>query len=73
MPHCLLIAGQEKAKVKKTVDLFGGDDEEGDIFSESSRAPPPLQSKKEVVDEQVKQAAPEKKVTRLLPSLVWLP
>ncbi|XP_062319292.1 WASH complex subunit 2 isoform X2 [Osmerus eperlanus] len=55
-------AGQVKAKVKKTVDLFGGDDEEGDIFSESSRAPPPLHSNKEVVDEKGKQTAPEKKM-----------
>lgn len=46
------------------MDLFGGDDEDGDIFGESSVAPPTLQSRNEVVveeEEEVKQA-PQKKV-----------
>lgn len=51
-------AAQEKPKPKKALDLFDEDDEDGDIFSEKYSAP--AQSKKEVVDEQVKQ--PEKKV-----------
>ncbi|XP_041722229.2 WASH complex subunit 2C isoform X3 [Coregonus clupeaformis] len=43
-------AGQEKLKQKKTVDLFGGgdEDEDGDIFSESYGA----QSRREVVEEE---------------------
>ncbi|XP_044069707.1 WASH complex subunit 2 isoform X2 [Siniperca chuatsi] len=51
-------AGQEKPKPKKAIDLF--DDEDGDIFSEKYSAPTPAQSKKEVVEEQVKH--PEKKM-----------
>ncbi|KAM7385589.1 hypothetical protein PAMP_001666 [Pampus punctatissimus] len=53
-------AGQEKPKPKKTIDLFDEDDEDGDIFSEKYSAPTPAQSKKEVVEEQVK--PPEKKM-----------
>lgn len=55
-----LSAGQEKPKPKKAIDLFDEDDEDGDIFSEKYSAPAPAQSKKEVVEEQVKH--PEKKV-----------
>ncbi|XP_038816662.1 WASH complex subunit 2C-like isoform X2 [Salvelinus namaycush] len=57
-------AGQEEPKQKKTVDLFGGGDEDGDIFGDSSGVLPPLQSRREVVEEeevQVKQA-PQKKM-----------
>ncbi|KAM7408716.1 hypothetical protein PAMA_002439 [Pampus argenteus] len=53
-------AGQEKPKPKKTIDLFDEDDEDGDIFSETYSTPTPAQSKKEVVEEQVK--PPEKKM-----------
>uniref|UniRef100_A0A4W5R486 FAM21/CAPZIP domain-containing protein n=1 Tax=Hucho hucho TaxID=62062 RepID=A0A4W5R486_9TELE len=55
-------AGQEKPMQKKTVDLFGGD-EDGDIFSESSGALPPLQSTREVVEEEEEEGkqAPQKK------------
>ncbi|XP_055758831.1 WASH complex subunit 2-like isoform X3 [Salvelinus fontinalis] len=56
-------AGQEEPKQKKTVDLFGGGDEDGDIFGDSSGVLPPLQSRREVVEEeevQVKQAPQEK-------------
>ncbi|XP_041803233.1 WASH complex subunit 2 isoform X3 [Chelmon rostratus] len=53
-------AGQEKPKPKKAIDLFDEDDEDGDIFSEKYSAPAPAQSKKEVVEEQVKH--PEKKM-----------
>lgn len=63
-PHvcfCFFAAGQEKPKPKKTIDLFNEDDEDGDIFSEKYSAPTPAQSKKEVVEEQVK--PPEKKVS----------
>ncbi|XP_064786988.1 WASH complex subunit 2-like [Oncorhynchus masou masou] len=45
-------AGQEEPKQKKTVDLFGGGDEDGDIFIESSGVLPPLQSRREVVEEE---------------------
>ncbi|XP_078129951.1 WASH complex subunit 2 isoform X6 [Sander vitreus] len=51
-------AGQEKPK--KAIDLFDEDYEDGDIFSEKFSAPTPAQSKKEVLEEQVKQ--PEKKM-----------
>ncbi|XP_010768204.1 WASH complex subunit FAM21 isoform X1 [Notothenia coriiceps] len=47
-------------KTPKAVDLFDEDDDGGDIFSEKSSAPTPAQSKKEVVEEQVKQ--PERKM-----------
>ncbi|XP_070771626.1 WASH complex subunit 2 [Enoplosus armatus] len=53
-------AGQEKPKPKKAIDLFDEDDEDGDIFSEKYSVPTPAQSKKEVVEEQVKH--PEKKM-----------
>ena len=53
-------AGQEKPKPKNAIDLFDDDDDDGDIFSEKYSAPTPAQSKKEVVEEQVK--PPEKKV-----------
>ncbi|KAM9395431.1 WASH complex subunit 2-like isoform 3-T3 [Salvelinus alpinus] len=56
-------AGQEEPK-QKTVDLFGGGDEDGDIFGDSSGVLPPLQSRRKVVEEeevQVKQA-PQKKM-----------
>ncbi|XP_059215596.1 WASH complex subunit 2 isoform X2 [Centropristis striata] len=51
-------AGQ--GKPKKAIDLFDDEDEDGDIFSEKYNTPTPAQSKKEVVEEQVKQ--PEKKM-----------
>lgn len=57
----LFSAGQKKPK--KAVDLFDEDNEDGDIFSEKYSASTPAQSKKEVVEEQVK--PPEKKVKRL--------
>ncbi|XP_068578357.1 WASH complex subunit 2 isoform X2 [Cebidichthys violaceus] len=44
-------------KPKKAVDLFDEDDDDGDIFSEKYSAPAPAQSKKEVVEEQVKPPA----------------
>ncbi|XP_033956547.1 WASH complex subunit 2A isoform X2 [Pseudochaenichthys georgianus] len=47
-------------KTPKAVDLFDEDDDGGDIFSEKSSAPTPTQSKKEVVEGQVKQ--PERKM-----------
>ncbi|KAJ4948445.1 hypothetical protein JOQ06_019979 [Pogonophryne albipinna] len=47
-------------KTPKAVDLFDEYDDGGDIFSEKSSAPTPTQSKKEVVEEQVKQ--PERKM-----------
>ncbi|KAF3842086.1 hypothetical protein F7725_024037 [Dissostichus mawsoni] len=47
-------------KTPKAVDLFDEDDDGGDIFSEKSSALTPAQSKKEVVEEQVKQ--PERKM-----------
>ncbi|XP_063731284.1 WASH complex subunit 2C isoform X2 [Eleginops maclovinus] len=47
-------------KTPKVVDLFDEDDDGGDIFSEKHSAPTPAQSKKEEVEEQVKQ--PEKKM-----------
>lgn len=53
-------AGQEKPKPKKTIDLFDDDDEDSDIFSEKFSTPTPAQSKKEMVEEQVKH--PEKKL-----------
>ncbi|XP_053188839.1 WASH complex subunit 2 isoform X1 [Scomber japonicus] len=53
-------AGQEKPKPKNAIDLFDDDDDDGDIFSEKYSAPTPAQSKKEVVEEQVK--PPEKKM-----------
>lgn len=51
-------AGQKKPK--KAIDLFDEEDEDGDIFSEKYSTPTPAQSKKEVVEEQVK--PPEKKM-----------
>jgi hypothetical protein len=48
----LCSAGQEEPKQNKTVDLFGGGDEDGNIFSESSGVLPPLQSRREVVEEE---------------------
>lgn len=54
----LFVAGQEKVTPKKTIDLFDDGDEDGDIFSEKYRTP--ANSKKEVVEEQVKHH--EKKV-----------
>lgn len=51
----VFLAGQEKLKPKKSIDLF---DEDGDIFTEKYSAP--AQSKEEVVVEQIKH--PEKKV-----------
>ncbi|XP_074501953.1 WASH complex subunit 2 isoform X3 [Sebastes fasciatus] len=51
-------AGQKKPK--KAVDLFDEDNEDGDIFSEKYSVSTPAQSKKEVVEEQVK--PPEKKM-----------
>ncbi|XP_070696786.1 WASH complex subunit 2 [Pempheris klunzingeri] len=54
-------AGHEKPKPKKAIDLFEDEDEDGDLFGEKYSAPTqPAQSKKEVVEEQVKQ--PEKKM-----------
>lgn len=56
---CLFLAGQEKLKPKKPIDLFeDDDDDDGDIFSEKSSVP--AQSKKEVAEEQIKRH--EKKV-----------
>ncbi|XP_008277986.1 WASH complex subunit FAM21 isoform X2 [Stegastes partitus] len=52
-------AKQEKPKPKTAIDLFD-DDEDGDIFSDKYSAPTPAQSKKDVVEEQVK--PPEKKM-----------
>ncbi|KAK1905171.1 WASH complex subunit 2 [Dissostichus eleginoides] len=56
------VGGSDSAgkKTPKAVDLFDEDDDGGDIFSEKSSALTPAQSKKEVVEEQVKQ--PERKM-----------
>ncbi|XP_060781770.1 WASH complex subunit 2 isoform X2 [Neoarius graeffei] len=56
-------AAQDKAKPKKTADLFGGDedDEDGDIFSVGSCSAVSQQSKKNVDGEEVVRA-PEKKL-----------
>ncbi|XP_029376448.1 WASH complex subunit 2 isoform X2 [Echeneis naucrates] len=51
---------KEKPKPKKPIDLFDEDDEEGDIFSNKYSTPTPVQSKKDVVEEQAK--PPEKKM-----------
>ncbi|XP_061601201.1 WASH complex subunit 2 isoform X3 [Cololabis saira] len=54
-------AVQEKPKAKKAIDLFDDEDEEdGDIFNDKYSAPPPTQSKQEVVKEKVNSA--EKKI-----------
>lgn len=52
-------AKQEKPKPKTAIDLFD-DDEDGDIFSDKYSAPTQTQTKKDVVEEQVK--PPEKKM-----------
>ncbi|XP_076830627.1 WASH complex subunit 2A isoform X2 [Brachyhypopomus gauderio] len=59
-------SGTEKSKQKKTMDLFGGDDdndndEDGDIFSASSRVDVSQHSKKTVETEEAKRP-PEKKL-----------
>lgn len=60
-PHLLPSFSAGKEKPKKAIDLFDEEDEDGDIFNEKYSTPTPAQSKKEVVEEQVKQQ-PEKKV-----------
>ncbi|KAL0964594.1 hypothetical protein UPYG_G00326180 [Umbra pygmaea] len=58
-------AGQENPKRTKTVDLFRGDDddEDGDIFSKnSSVAPPALQHKKGVEEDEEVKKVPQKKM-----------
>ena len=54
------LAGQEKPKSKKAIDLFDEDDEDVDLFGNKTSAPVPAPSQKEAVVEQAK--PPEKKV-----------